>query len=64
MVYYGDEAGMWGGDDPCDRLPMVWDDLKYDAQASDPLGASREADAVSVDAELLDFYRRAIALTT
>ncbi len=26
MVYYGTECGMWGADDPCDRMPMVWPD--------------------------------------
>jgi cyclomaltodextrinase / maltogenic alpha-amylase / neopullulanase len=26
MTYYGDEAGMWGADDPSDRQPFVWDD--------------------------------------
>ncbi|MDB2447281.1 alpha-amylase family glycosyl hydrolase [bacterium] len=29
VVYYGDEVGMWGADDPTDRKPMVWDDLTY-----------------------------------
>lgn len=24
VIYYGDEAGMWGADDPCDRKPMLW----------------------------------------
>ncbi len=63
MVYYGDEAGMWGGDDPCDRWPMFWDDLgPYQPQAADPLKRPREADAVAVDRELLEFYRSAIAL--
>lgn len=27
MVYYGDEAGMWGSNDPNNRRPMLWDDL-------------------------------------
>ncbi len=27
MVYYGDELGMWGADDPTDRKPMAWPDL-------------------------------------
>lgn len=27
MVYYGDEVGMWGADDPSDRKPFPWDDL-------------------------------------
>jgi cyclomaltodextrinase / maltogenic alpha-amylase / neopullulanase len=26
MVYYGDELGMWGADDPTDRKPMPWPD--------------------------------------
>ena len=30
MIYYGDEAGMWGGDDPDDRKPMVWPEMKYE----------------------------------
>ncbi|MCA9230448.1 MAG: DUF3459 domain-containing protein [Planctomycetales bacterium] len=64
MVYYGTEAGMWGGDDPCDRMPMVWQDLVYNDQQGDPLGRPRKADPVGFDAELFDFYRRAIQLRT
>ena len=30
MIYYGDEVGMWGADDPHTRKPMVWSELKYD----------------------------------
>lgn len=62
MVYYGDEAGMWGADDPCNRLPMVWDDLEFDSQATDPLNRSREVDEVAFNSELHDFYRRAVHL--
>ncbi|MBX7245105.1 MAG: hypothetical protein K1X53_06380 [Candidatus Sumerlaeaceae bacterium] len=28
MIYYGDEAGMWGADDPENRKPMIWKDLE------------------------------------
>jgi glycosidase len=62
MVYYGDEAGMWGGDDPCDRMPMVWDDLAYEPQATDPAGRPRPADDVAFDRELHAYYRAAIAM--
>ncbi len=32
MIYYGDEVGMWGSDDPTNRKPMLWHDLEpYDA---------------------------------
>jgi len=52
MVYYGDEVGMWGADDPTCRKPMLWEDLQpYDKP---------EENAVMKDH--LDFYRRAIAL--
>ena len=31
MIYYGDEVGMWGADDPTNRQPMIWRDLEpYD----------------------------------
>ena len=36
MIYYGDEVGMWGADDPHDRKPMIWDDLKYDDEVITP----------------------------
>lgn len=26
MIYYGDEVGMWGADDPTDRKPFPWPD--------------------------------------
>ena len=28
MIYYGDEVGMWGADDPTNRKPMLWKDLE------------------------------------
>jgi glycosidase len=62
MIYYGTEAGMWGADDPCDRMPMVWPELTYAAQAADPLGRPREADAVAFDESLFGYYRAAIEL--
>ncbi|MEM1043229.1 MAG: glycoside hydrolase family 13 protein [Bacteroidota bacterium] len=62
MVYYGTEAGMWGGDDPDDRKPMVWADLAYDDECADPLARERACDPVAFDADLFAFYRDVIAL--
>jgi glycosidase len=62
MIYYGTEAGMWGADDPCDRMPMVWPELTFEAQAADPLSRRRQADGVAFDEGLFNFYRAAIAL--
>ncbi len=28
LIYYGDEVGMWGADDPSNRKPMLWEDLE------------------------------------
>lgn len=62
MIYYGTEAGMWGADDPCDRMPMVWDDLQFARQEADPLGRPRKPDEVQFDQPLFDFYQAAIRL--
>jgi len=62
MVYYGTEAGMWGGDDPDDRMPMVWPDIVYEPQAADPLGRPRTADPVAFDRALFQHYKEVIAL--
>jgi glycosidase len=62
MIYYGTEAGMWGGDDPCDRMPMVWPELTYEPQQADPLGRPRAADVVEFDDALFHYYRAAIDL--
>ena len=57
MLYYGGETGMWGGDDPDERKPMVWPDLKYEAERADPLGRPRTPDPVRYDRSLADYVR-------
>src|SRR6476660_2282847 len=60
MIYYGTEAGMWGADDPCDRMPMVWPELSYAPQQADPLGRPRQANPVAFDEGLFRYYQAAI----
>ncbi len=62
MIYYGTEAGMWGADDPCDRKPMVWDDLTHAPETSHPFGKPRPKDTVHYDQDLGDYYRNLIRL--
>jgi cyclomaltodextrinase len=62
MIYYGTEAGMWGADDPCDRMPMVWPEMTFEPQAADPRGRARAPQAIGFDRGLFDYYRAAIAL--
>ena len=45
-IWYGDEAGMWGGDDPFDRKPMLWKEIKYD-----------EPGAI-VDEKMIEHYKK------
>ena len=63
-VYYGEEAGMWGGDDPDERKPMVWPEMTYDPEVSHPLGKSRPRDSVVFNAGLHDEYRTLMRLRT
>ena len=52
MIYYGDEVGMWGADDPSNRKPMLWKDLEpYE----------KPEENVVMDDQLA-FYRQASAL--
>ncbi len=63
MIYYGDEVGMWGANDPDCRKPMVWADLVYEDEIVLPDGSSRDIpDKVEVNQELFDHYKRLIAL--
>lgn len=32
-IYYGEEAGMWGSDDPEDRKPMWWKGMRFDPES-------------------------------
>lgn len=62
MIYYGDEAGMWGAHDPDNRQPMVWADLKYDPETHDPRGGTHPAEAVAFDPGVFAYYQSAVGL--
>jgi cyclomaltodextrinase / maltogenic alpha-amylase / neopullulanase len=63
MIYYGDEAGMWGANDPCCRKPMVWPELRYEDEALLPDGSRRaQPDRVAFDHEWFACYRQLIAM--
>ncbi len=62
MIYYGDEAGMWGGDDPDCRKPMVWPDLTYDDETNHPFGKPRHPDEVKFNDNLFTWYKNLISI--
>ena len=51
MIYYGDEVGLWGSDDPNNRKPMLWKDLE-----------PYEESGMAVMDDHLAFYQSAVAL--
>jgi glycosidase len=61
-IWNGDEVGMWGAFDPDERKPLVWADLKYEDETTDPVGRPRRRDPVMPDTALFRIYRELIAL--
>ncbi len=65
MIYYGDEVGMWGADDPHCRKPMVWDNLIYDDELIDSTSGFKTGFGdfkVEQNKDLLKFYKKIISL--
>jgi glycosidase len=63
MIYYGDEVGMWGANDPDCRKPMVWEDMVYEDEATLPdASVKKNGDKVEVNRGLLAHYKKLIAL--
>ncbi len=63
MIYYGDEAGMWGANDPDCRKPMVWQEKQYDNEVYLPNGSKMEnPDIVQFDTELYEHFKKLIKL--
>jgi glycosidase len=53
---------MWGANDPDNRKPMIWEDIKYEDEVTNPNGSKRQADQVAVNEELQQHYRKLIQL--
>jgi glycosidase len=62
FIYYGDECGMWGADDPDCRKPMLWPDLSYEPEQAHPFNLLRQQDAVEIDQAMLHFYQKCVSL--
>ena len=62
QIWQGDEMGMWGGDDPDDRKPLIWSDYKFEDENRDAFGNKYENEPVIEDVKLLSFYKKIISI--
>lgn len=63
MIYYGTEAGMYGADDPDDRMPTWWPEMDFAPQLVRPDGQPRsEPQPAGFDAEIFQAYQSTLAL--
>lgn len=61
MLYYGDEVGMTGANDPDCRKPMLWDDIVYEDEKTHPVsGKTRPVEKNYADKKLLEHYKKLI----
>lgn len=63
MIYYGDEVGMWGANDPCCRKPMLWSDLDYEDEKLNPDQSFRDNSyKVKINDDLFNHYKKLIEI--
>ena len=63
MLYYGDEVGMWGANDPDCRKPMVWKDIRYEDERLRPdQTLYPEVQVVEQDTVILSLVKDLLAL--
>ena len=62
-IWNGDEMGMWGADDPDERKPLTWDDLKFDDEEYNYKQEKLERNyKVEFNSELFSFYKKLIKI--
>lgn len=61
-IWAGDEMGMWGGDDPENRKPLMWYDLTFEEETTHPLRPKEHNDEVVFNTALFDYYKKLITI--
>ena len=62
-IWNGDEFGMWGGDDPDERKPLWWEELKFDDETRTNIKPGKKSyDQVGFNREQLEFYKKLIRI--
>jgi cyclomaltodextrinase / maltogenic alpha-amylase / neopullulanase len=62
-IYYGEEVGMWGANDPDCRKPMIWEDMTYEDEVFLPdQSKKKNPDKVEINKDLLEHYKKLIKI--
>ena len=61
-IWMGDEMGMFGGDDPDNRKPLVWDDIVFDKEVNPPFTDIRYSHNPKARKDIFDTYKNLSAL--
>lgn len=62
-IWAGDEMGMWGGDDPNCRKPLIWKDLEFESETYHQIdGFTRPKDPVKFNDQWFGFYKKLIKI--
>ncbi|MFY0607093.1 MAG: alpha-glucosidase C-terminal domain-containing protein [Cyclobacteriaceae bacterium] len=61
-IWAGDEMGMWGGDDPSTRKPLIWPDYEFEEETTHPLGRERPTDKVRFNKQVFNYHRQMIKI--
>lgn len=62
VIYYGDEAGMTGADDPDNRKPMRWPGMDFAPENTFEVNGERLAFVPHFDSTLFNYYQALIRL--
>lgn len=61
-IWNGDELGMWGGDDPDMRKPIIWPGMDFEDETAHPFGRPRKRDRVEADMAWHAHHKALIAI--
>lgn len=60
-IWNGDEFGMWGGDDPDERKPLWWEELKFDDETRTNIKpGKKQFDQVGFNRDMYEYYKKLI----
>ena len=63
QIWNGEELGMWGGDDPNCRKPLMWKDTKFDPETRNNIQPGPKTyDKVEFNQSQFDWYKKLITI--